>query len=109
MRHAKLIVCLIKLTLFLGFHSAMISHAPSYQDMLMKWLSEAGYGEKYWVPCYRAHVNGWQKLVFHRMCDNRGPSVTIARIDSFVFGGFSDKSWRSEQQFISHFVSMLVN
>ena len=74
----------------------------------MRWLSETGYGEKYWVPCYRAHVDGWSKLIFHKICDDEGPSVTIARTGSFVFGGFSDKSWNGEQEFISYFASMLV-
>ncbi|KAL9958573.1 hypothetical protein ACROYT_G035603 [Oculina patagonica] len=83
-----------------GFHSAIIGHIPSYQNKLMLWLSESGFGEKYWVPCYRSAVNGWWNNNFHHRCDNKGPTITLARQahsdqkDSYIFGGFNDHSWK---------------
>ncbi|XP_068750756.1 uncharacterized protein [Montipora capricornis] len=44
---------------------------------------------------YRATVDGWKSFVFHNQCDNKGPTVTIARKDSYLFGGFADESWES--------------
>ena len=62
----------------------------------MAWLSEAGFGDKYWVPCYRGTVNGWPKYTFHSRCDGKGPTLTLARKESNLFGGFNDQSWQSE-------------
>lgn len=83
-----------------GFHSTMIRHIPSYQDALMGWLAAAGFGDKYWVPCFHGEHNS----VFHSGCDQRGPTVTLARKDSHLFGGFADRSWRSKSFcFLIHF------
>ncbi|KAJ7382743.1 hypothetical protein OS493_033028 [Desmophyllum pertusum] len=52
-----------------GFHSAIISHIPSYQDMLMAWLSEAGFGDKYWGSmATEEQWNGWSKI-YHFTAD----------------------------------------
>ena len=74
----------------------MIRHVPRYQDQLMDWLSAAGFGEKYWAPCYRGPVDGWDHSMFHSKCDKKGPTVTLARMDSYLFGGFADQSWMSK-------------
>ena len=74
----------------------MIMHISSYQNKLMDWLSTAGFGEKYWVPCYKGPVDGWDYSVFHSKCDGKGPTLTLARKDSYLFGGFADQSWASK-------------
>ena len=56
--------------------------------------------ERYWVPCFRGAVDGWHSHIFHRKCDNLGPTLTIARKDSYLFGGFADKSWKSKSSII---------
>ena len=65
----------------------------------MRWLSEVEYGEKYWAPCYRGTKDGWSKESFHAKCDNAGPTVTLARRENYLFGGFSDHSWQSKNVF----------
>ena len=80
----------------LGIKSAMIGHIPSYQSHLESWLSSAGFGEKYWVPCYRGPTDGWSTHTFFQKCSERGPSLTLIRKDSFVFGGFTDMDWKSK-------------
>ncbi len=93
--------------LFTGFKSAIIGHIPSYQNKLMLWLSESGFGEKYWVPCYKNAVNGWWRNNFHTKCDNKGPTITLARQAhsdqkaSYIFGGFNDHSWNGESCVLS--------
>ena len=72
----------------------------------MDWLSEAGFGEKYWVPCFRGAVDSWSHLTFHTKCDYKGPTLTLARKDSYLFGGFADESWIGK--LLLHFVSCLV-
>ena len=94
-----------------GFQSSMISHIPRHQDVLMGWTIEAPLlCERYWVPCFRGAVDGWHSHIFHRKCDNLGPTLTIARKDSYLFGGFADKSWKSKSSiiyfiFIMNFIS----
>ena len=84
-----------------GFQSSMISHIPRHQDVLMGWTIEAPLlCERYWVPCFRGAVDGWHSHIFHRKCDNLGPTLTIARKDSYLFGGFADKSWKSKSSII---------
>ena len=75
----------------------------------MEWLSEAGFGEKYWVPCYRATVDDWSKHTFHKKCDNKGATITLARKDSYIFGGFSDHSWKGEKQGTGPLYPCVVN
>ena len=48
----------------------------------------------YWQLCYRASNHGWSSETFHRNCDNKGPTVTIVRVGIYIFGGYSDKSWK---------------
>ncbi|EDO40120.1 predicted protein [Nematostella vectensis] len=46
-----------------------------------------------WSRCWRASNNGWSN--FHRNCNNKGPTVTIVRVGTYVFGGYTDVSWRN--------------
>lgn len=47
---------------------------------------------------YRATRDGFRAEDFHRLCDNRGPTLTVIRSDQMrVFGGFTDIAWSSPQ------------
>ena len=48
----------------------------------------------YWKLCYRATSHGWRARTFHSYCDNKGPTVTIVRDGSYIFGGYNDNSWK---------------
>ena len=56
---------------------------------------------KQWLPplhrglmlCYRSSKDGWSSNTFHSGCDNKGPTVTIIRVHSYIFGGYADISW----------------
>ena len=45
---------------------------------------------------YRGSEHGWTAADFHRLCDNRGPTMSLLKNDkSFVFGGFTKQPWDS--------------
>ncbi|XP_068762572.1 hemicentin-2-like isoform X2 [Montipora capricornis] len=47
------------------------------------------------VRCWRAKTDGWAASTFHRNCDGKGPTVTIIKVGSYIFGGYTDISWSS--------------
>jgi len=67
---------------------------------LTQWC-EVGPNNKYkkkkkWALAYSATRDGFSASTFHKLCDSRGPSVTVARTtDGFIFGGYNSSSWSS--------------
>jgi len=47
------------------------------------------------VRCWHAKTDGWAASTFHRQCDNKGPTVTIIKVNNYIFGGYTDVSWSS--------------
>ena len=45
------------------------------------------------VRCWHAKTDGWAASTFHSNCDGRGPSVTIVKVNEYIFGGYTDASW----------------
>lgn len=45
------------------------------------------------VKCWRAKTDGWAPSTFHSNCDEKGPTVTIIEVGSYIFGGYTDASW----------------
>ena len=46
---------------------------------------------------YRATRDGWEPDVFHRLCDDKGRTVTFFKSDmDFVCAGYTSISWKSE-------------
>ncbi|XP_022805493.1 TLD domain-containing protein 1-like [Stylophora pistillata] len=43
--------------------------------------------------CWHAQTDGWAASTFHSNCDGRGPTVTIIKVNSYIFGGYTDVSW----------------
>ena len=46
------------------------------------------------VRCWHAKTDGWAASTFHSNCDGRGPTVTIVKVNEYIFGGYTDVSWR---------------
>ena len=45
---------------------------------------------------YRGSKDGWAARDFHRLCDNRGPTVTVVKSSAGrISGGFTTLSWTS--------------
>ena len=73
-------------------------------SQLNSWLSpKLRSSYSYWKLCYRASVDGWRSRTFHNRCDNKGATVTIVKVGSYIFGGYNDKSWQGK---FSNVVSM---
>ncbi|KAH3743062.1 hypothetical protein Pelo_15532 [Pelomyxa schiedti] len=68
-------------------------------DMLDQRLKTCLFGDAEAVVAkriFRASVNGFESTQFHAICDNRGPTLVIARTPSgHVFGGFTRANWAS--------------
>ena len=52
---------------------------------------------RFFELCYSGAVHGWSSSTFHSQCDNKGPTVTVARRsdNGRVFGGYTSRSWVS--------------
>ena len=60
-----------------------------------------------WQLCYRASKHGWNGSDFHNTCDNKGPTITLVKVDDYIFGGFVDVDWRGN--FMRRFNLMVFN
>ena len=91
--------------LFLGLDdSVVLANDASMISQLNSWLSpKLRSSYSYWKLCYRASVDGWRSRTFHNHCDNKGATVTIVRVGSYIFGGYNDNSWQCK---FSNMVSM---
>ena len=59
--------------------------------------------ESRWTRCYRAIDNGWSAAAFHANCDDRGASVTLVKVDGYIFGGYLDQSWGGKYEILFGF------
>jgi len=48
------------------------------------------------VRCWHAKTDGSAASTFHNNCDGKGPTVTIIKSGSYIFGGYTDLSWQSQ-------------
>ena len=51
------------------------------------------------VRCWRAMTDGWAAFTFHSNCDGKGPTVTVIKVGSYIFGGYTDMSWSSPSEY----------
>ena len=56
-------------------------------------------GRSRFVRCWHAKTDGWAASTFHSNCDGKGPTVTIVQVGSYIFGGYTDKSWGGMYRF----------
>ena len=66
-----------------------------YLDQLNSYLDPVRQttGRSRFVRCWHAKTDGWAASTFHSNCDGKGPTVTIVQVGSYIFGGYTDKSW----------------
>jgi len=53
-------------------------------------------GRDRFVRCWHAKTDGSAASIFHSNCDGKGPTVTIIKYGSYIFGGYTDVSWHSK-------------
>ena len=73
--------------------SAIIGDNPEYLAKLGEWLKPVTHNDGHWKLCWRASQHGWGGSTFHANCDGKGPTVTIVKVESYIFGGFTTKTW----------------
>ena len=79
------------------------------EENIMEWLESAGKTE---TPrlLYRASRDGWDAYDFHRMCDDKGATVTVVRSsDGYIFGGYTDVAWGDDGEWKSSTESFLFS
>ena len=64
-------------------------------EYLSRWLKPVTRNSSSkWKKCWRASVDGWLNKIFHKLCDYKGPTVLIVRVDrKYIFGGYTSLSW----------------
>ena len=66
------------------------------KSQLESWL---GQGRLKFELIYSASRDGCDPGTFHNMCDNKGPTISVAyNTNGFIFGGYTSRSWQSSQQ-----------
>ena len=73
--------------------SVILSINPEYRKTLMEFLAPVQVPGKEWEMCYRGSEQNFSASAFHSLCDFKGPTVTVVRVNQNVFGGYNDKNW----------------
>ena len=82
-----------------SFDSKYLGQLNSYLDPVFKTTDRSRF-----VRCWHAKTDGWVASTFHSNCDGKGPTVTIVQVGSYIFGGYTDKSWGG----MYHFITALI-
>ena len=52
------------------------------------------------ILLYSTLTDGISTIIFHKKCDNKGPTLTIVKtVDGHIFGGYNPRSWVSESMY----------
>ena len=90
----------------------MVSN-PDQIEFLIKSIKESFGGDFKCKLLYRASRDGWQISDFHRLCDEKGSTVVIVKVDNGrLCGGYCSIGWESYgdwQYDINSFVFSLDN
>jgi hypothetical protein len=74
----------------LPFPGSTLMNSMEQQKMNM-WI---GNPHQKWKKCYTKTINGATSTIFHNLCDNRGPSVTVFKLNNGrTLGGYIENSW----------------
>ena len=72
---------------------------PKQQWQLAHWIREADppKGQSFEL-LFRSTRDGFCKQAFHKLCDEKGPTVVVARkSDGDLFGGYTEMSWNTKK------------
>ncbi|EFC39455.1 predicted protein [Naegleria gruberi] len=68
---------------------------------------------KIWTLAFKATKDGFDSNVFHKMCDQKGPSILVCRTtEGYIFGGYNSVEWNSSNQWLKAndtFLFSLIN
>ncbi|XP_068705762.1 sushi, von Willebrand factor type A, EGF and pentraxin domain-containing protein 1-like isoform X2 [Montipora foliosa] len=79
-----------------GFEkSVIIGSNQTYLVQLSEWLKPVSQSNTHWNLCWRGSRDGWAASTFHSLCNGNGPTVTIIKVNQYIFGGYVSVSWDS--------------
>ena len=82
-------------------NSVILGKSNKYLTALSIWLQPVAQSKSSsWKRCWRASVDGWAASTFHLRCDGKGPTVTIIKVQQYIFGGYTSTSWSKYFYFI---------
>ena len=87
-------------TILGGLDSKYLIKLSLYLDPVVQSPGRSGF-----VRCWHAETDGWAGSTFHSNCDGKGPTVTIVQVGSYIFGGYTDKSWGGMYYFINALIA----
>ena len=80
-------------TLVTGLNnSVIVGNNSEYLSNLTNWIKPRR-SENDWKLCWRKSRDGWDKNQFHSLCDEKGPTITIVKVNNYIFGGYTSLSW----------------
>ena len=72
-----------------------------------------GKADQRWELIYKATRDGFEVSTFHRLCDNKGPTMVIIRsTGGYLFGGYASQAWTSSGSYTNaadSFLFLLTN
>jgi len=73
-----------------------IDHTFFTDSFNKPWLNEFyGVPNQQWKLLYKATRDGFSASIFHQLCDDKGPTMTIIKSSGgWLFGGFTTQSWK---------------
>ena len=74
-------------------NSVIVGNNRQYLSKLTNWINPRR-SENDWELCWRASRDGWGNNKFHSLCDEKGPTITIVKVGTYIFGGYTSLSWR---------------
>eukprot|EP01111_Echinosteliopsis_oligospora_P010681 TRINITY_DN3383_c0_g2_i1.p1 TRINITY_DN3383_c0_g2~~TRINITY_DN3383_c0_g2_i1.p1 ORF type:complete len:333 (+),score=77.08 TRINITY_DN3383_c0_g2_i1:45-1043(+) len=78
--------------LILPNYNSKIVTKQEHWKILQDWLPPS---KKIGEKIYSGREHGFQPADFHRMCDNKGPTIVLILSTNHIFGGYASSSWDS--------------
>ncbi|XP_068705749.1 epidermal growth factor-like protein 6 isoform X6 [Montipora foliosa] len=73
--------------------SVIIGSNATYLVHLSEWLRPVSQSNSSWKLCWRVSKHGWASSKLHPLCDAKGLTVTIIKVNQYIFGGYVSVSW----------------
>ena len=84
-----MIVCLNRLSL----DSVILKRNDDHLSAVISWLPS---GSSFSL-LFRASTDGNSSQSFHSYCDNKGPTLVVAKSETCIGGAFTSQSWTSRE------------
>ena len=88
-------------------NSVIVGNNSDYLSNLTNWIKPRR-SENDWKLCWRASRHGWDSNKFHSLCDEKGPTITIVKVEKYIFGGYTSLSWSEYSSLFCVFKSVLI-